>query len=56
MFHTEEGMEQAWVAVAVGSFADPGFAAPQTSVYDSRRHPWVQLPPGTTAYEKDPTS
>src|SRR5262245_56291377 len=55
VFHTEEGREQAGVAVAVGAFADPGFPAPQDSVYDCRRHPWVQLPPGTTAYEKDPT-
>lgn len=53
VFHTEEG--QASVSVAVGAFADPNFPAPQDSVYDSRRHAWVQLPPGTTAYDKDPT-
>jgi hypothetical protein len=43
------------VSVAVGAFADPNFPAPQDSVYDSRRHPWVTLPPGTTAFDKDPT-
>jgi hypothetical protein len=53
LFHTEEG-ETGSVAVAVGGFADPSFPAPQVSVYDCRRHPWVQLPPGTKSFEKDP--
>jgi hypothetical protein len=43
------------VGVAVGAFADPNFPAPQVSIYDSRRHPWVQLPPGTKTFDKDPT-
>ena len=54
LFHTEEGLGERSVGVAVGAFADPGFPPPQVSVYDSRRHPWVQLPPGTRAFEKDP--
>jgi hypothetical protein len=54
VFHTEEGYEQSWVAVAIGAFADSGFPPPRASVYDCRRHPWVQLPPGTKVYEKDP--
>jgi hypothetical protein len=54
VFHTEEGQEHAYVAVAVGAFADPSFPPPQDSVYDCRRHSWVQLPPGTKTYEKDP--
>ena len=54
LFHTEEGRETSSVAVAVGAFADPTFPPPQDSVYDSRRHSWVTLPPGITAYEKDP--
>jgi hypothetical protein len=53
LFHTEDGVEGR-VGVAVGAFADPDFPAPTISVYDCRRHPWVQLPPGTTAFEKDP--
>jgi hypothetical protein len=53
LFHTEEGCEGK-VSVAVGAFADPGFPPPQVSVYDSRRHPWVQLPPGIQAYSTDP--
>ena len=56
LFHTEEGREESSVAVAVavGAFADPIFPPPQDSVYDCRRHSWVTLPPGVTAYEKDP--
>ena len=54
LFHTEEGREQSSVAVAVGAFADPRFPPPRDSVYDCRRHSWVQLPPGTTTYDKDP--
>ncbi|HVJ42761.1 MAG TPA: GFA family protein [Dongiaceae bacterium] len=54
VFHTEEGIEDATVSIAVGAFADPDFPPPQESVYDCRRHPWVQLPPGTRRHEKDP--
>ena len=54
VFHTEEGVVDS-VSVAVGAFADPAFHAPQVSVYDSRRHPWVQLPPGTVRFERDPS-
>jgi hypothetical protein len=53
LFHTEEGMSGS-VGVAVGAFADPTFPAPSVSVYDCRRHPWVQLPPGITRFDKDP--
>jgi hypothetical protein len=53
LFHTEEGGERS-VGVAVGAFADPTFPAPQVSVYDCRRHPWVKLPSGTVAFDKDP--
>jgi hypothetical protein len=54
VFHTEVGYNDS-VSVAVGAFADSNFPAPQVSIYDSRRHPWLQLPPGTIAYDKDPT-
>jgi hypothetical protein len=54
LFHPEEGMDDS-VSVAVGAFADPAFPAPQVSVYDCRRHPWVQLPLGVVACEKEPT-
>ena len=54
LFHTEEGYEDRGVSVAVGAFADPGFPPPKVSVYDSRRHPWVRLQPGTRTHETDP--
>lgn len=53
VFHTEEG-RQGSVSVAVGAFADPGFPAPRISIYDVRRHPWVQLPPGIRTFHRDP--
>ena len=54
VFHPEEGREQSGVSVAVGAFADPTFPPPEDSVYDCRRHAWVQLPPGVQSYDKDP--
>jgi hypothetical protein len=53
VFHTEEGNDD-FVMVAVGAFGDPRFAAPEDSVYDCRRHPWVKLPEGVAVFEKDP--
>jgi hypothetical protein len=53
VFHTEVGDERR-VSVAVGCFADPQFPPPTLSVYDCRRHPWVQMPSGTRAFDKDP--
>jgi hypothetical protein len=41
VFHTEDGDNES-VAVAVGALADPKFPAPRVSVYDCRRHRWVQ--------------
>lgn len=55
VFHTEEGHESSWVAVAVGAFADPGFPPPEDSVYECRRHAWIQLPAGIARYDKNPT-
>ena len=54
VFHTEEGVEGR-VSVAVGAFADPSFPPPEDSVYESRRHPWVQLPQDITRYDTDPS-
>lgn len=53
VFHTADGHED-FVMVAVGAFADPTFPPPEDSVYDCRRHPWVQLPPGIASFDKDP--
>ena len=54
VFHTEEGQEGT-VGVAVGAFADPTFPPPQVSVYECRRHSWVQLPANVQLYATDPT-
>jgi hypothetical protein len=43
VFYTEPD-EPDLVVVSVGSFADPSFPPPTVSGYDSRRHPWVELP------------
>ena len=34
------------IPVAIGTFRDPAFPPPRVSVYESRRHAWVGLPPG----------
>ncbi len=54
LFHTEEGFEDRSVSVAVGGFADPAFPPPRASVYDMRRHGWVQLPADVKLYAGDP--
>ncbi len=32
------------VVIPIGAFADPAFPSPQVSVYEDRKHAWVQLP------------
>ena len=54
LFHTEEGYEHRSVSVAIRGFADPGFPPPARSVYESRKHAWVQLPPGIKGCPRDP--
>jgi hypothetical protein len=44
VFYTMAGQEDI-VAVPVGAFADPSFPAPSRSVYEARKHSWVQVPP-----------
>ncbi|HTN96722.1 MAG TPA: GFA family protein [Nordella sp.] len=36
------GVPEAY-AVAIGAFADPHFPSPRVSVYEERRHDWVDL-------------
>jgi glyoxylase-like metal-dependent hydrolase (beta-lactamase superfamily II) len=43
VFYTEPD-DPDLVVVSVGSFADRSFPPPTESGYDSRRHPWVELP------------
>ena len=44
VFYTLDGQEDL-IAIPVGAFADPHFPAPMRSVYESRKHAWVTLPP-----------
>ena len=43
------------IGVAVGCFADPDFPAPQVSLYEQRRHRWVEVPAGTVRHERGVT-
>ena len=40
------GSPPEFVVIAVGAFADPSFPAPKVSVWEERRHSWVQMPEG----------
>ena len=44
VYYEPEGLE-AFVAIPVGAFADPGFPGPAFSVYELRKHSWVVPPP-----------
>jgi hypothetical protein len=33
------------VAVPIGAFGDPNFPTPGISIWESRKHDWVELPP-----------
>jgi len=45
VFHT--GGESEYVVIPVGAFADPAFPPPQVSVWEERKHSWLQLPDDT---------
>ena len=32
------------IAIPIGAFADPGFPVPTISVYEQRKHSWVNMP------------
>ena len=55
VYHTEENVADETVTIAVGAFAEPDFGPPEVSVYDRRRHGWVQLPPNVERFDQDPT-
>lgn len=38
-----EGLDDV-VAIPVGAFSDPAFPAPSFSVYEDRKHAWVEVP------------
>ena len=41
------------IAVAVGSFADPAFPAPERTIWERTRHRWVELGGGTSTQHSD---
>lgn len=45
VFYTFDEQPEA-IAIPVGAFADPGFPPPDFSVYEERKHAWVQMPEG----------
>jgi tetratricopeptide (TPR) repeat protein len=49
VFYTEPS-EPDLIVVSVGAFADPSFPPPTESGYDSRRHPWLELPDDIQRY------
>ena len=38
------------VAVPVGAFADPSFPSPSFSVWETRKHAWVTMPPDVESH------
>lgn len=42
------------VGVPVGAFADPSFPAPRISVWESRQHGWLDMPPTLEHHEGAP--
>jgi hypothetical protein len=44
VYYLFDGMDD-YLAIPVGTFADPQFPAPTVSVYESRKHSWVIPPP-----------
>jgi len=45
VYYEPQGLEE-YLGIPVGAFAEPGFPAPSVSVYEERKHAWVQPPPG----------
>jgi hypothetical protein len=43
MYYRMDAMPD-FIAVPTGNFADPDFPMPSVSVYDNRRHRWLELP------------
>jgi hypothetical protein len=52
VFYTSEGSPEL-VAVPLGAFADPEFPAPTVSVWECRRHEWVDLPGLRSRHHED---
>lgn len=42
------------IGVAIGSFGDPHFTAPQQAVWTKDRHGWLPLPEGLPCFDENP--
>jgi len=40
------------IGVAVGAFADPRFPAPSRTVFDEKKHDWVEFGPGIPGFRR----
>ena len=40
------------IGIAGGCFADPGFPAPDISMYEKHRHPWITVPETAKCYRE----
>jgi hypothetical protein len=54
IFQTSE-LQPGLICIAVGCFADPDFAAPETMYFASRCHRWLELPVDTVRLETQPS-
>ena len=43
VYYTIEGSFDGVIAIPVGAFADPAFPAPAYSVWEERKHSWVEI-------------
>lgn len=44
VYYETEGLDE-FLTIPVGAFADPEFPPPRVSVYESRMHGWMVMPP-----------
>ena len=43
VYYVNDGKFDGQVAIPLGAFDDPWFAAPRFSVWEERKHPWVEI-------------
>ena len=55
MAYEIEGWEGV-IAVPVGNFADPDFPAPKFSVYENRKHEWVEIKGADVDHSSTPST
>ena len=43
LYYSVEGENVGLIAIAIGAFDEPFFATPAFSVWEERKHPWVEI-------------